>query len=264
MCISYALEYVNMQTITIRTPEQIELSYDLAGAGSRFYALVIDTILQSSAFLCIWLTLSLIESLLSLKFLKSITTIAESSLSLSTLILGVLGGFIMIGYYLFFETLWNGQTPGKKVAGLKVIKDNGSSITIFDATVRNFLRTVDFLPSGYILGALVILLHRKRKRIGDWAAGTMVIKVPVELPPVLLTEMEVEPPQPPLDLSPLTGEEYHLVRNYIIRRTELSGAIRTELSEKLESLVMKRLSLSQNPFSSGEELLEWIAVSYEG
>ncbi|MHC9539925.1 MAG: RDD family protein [Vulcanimicrobiota bacterium] len=252
-----------MQTITIRTPEQIELSYDLAGAGSRFYAVVIDTILQSSAFICIWLTLLLTESLLHVKISKGLTTFAESSISISTLILGALGGFIIIGYYLFFETMWNGQTPGKKAAGLKVIKDNGSSITIFDAAVRNFMRTVDFLPSGYVLGAIVMLMHSRRKRIGDWAAGTMVIKVPIELPPILLTEMEAEPPASPLDLSLLTTEEYHLVRNYIIRRTDLSGATRAELSEKLVSLVMKRLSLEQDPFGNGEELLEWIAVSRE-
>lgn len=252
-----------MQTVTIRTPEQIELSHDLAGAGSRFYALVIDTLLQSGAFICIWLTLLLIESFLNMKISKGLTGAAESSISLSTLILGILGGFVIIGYYLFFETIWNGETPGKKVAGLKVIKDNGSSITVFDAAVRNFMRTVDFLPSGYLLGAVVIMMNDRRKRTGDWIAGTMVIKVPIELPPVLLTEMEVESPASPPDLSLLAAEEYHLVRNYIIRRTGLSGSTRAELSEKLASLVMKRLALRQNPFGNSEELLEWIAVSRE-
>jgi uncharacterized RDD family membrane protein YckC len=252
-----------MQTITIRTPEQIELCHDLAGAGSRFFALVIDTVLQSGAFLCIWLTLMLVDSLLNHRISGLMNGVAQSSLSLSTLILGALGGFIMIGYYLFFEALWNGQTPGKKMAGLRVIKENGSAINIFDSAVRNFMRTVDFIPYGYLAGALTMMLNRKRKRIGDWIAGTIVIKVPADLPPVFLTETEIEPPSAPVDISSLSKDEYHLVRNYIIRRGELSGTTRRELSERLVALMMKRLSLSENPFGSAEEMLEWIAVSRE-
>jgi uncharacterized RDD family membrane protein YckC len=251
-----------MREITIRTPENIELTYSLAGAGSRFLAILLDTLFKSGALMIIWGTLNIIGISLDLNIFTEKLACVKSSLTLTILLLGALGGFIIIGYYIFFETLWNGQTPGKRIAGLKVMKDNGTAISIIDATVRNFLRIIDFVPSFYLLGAISILHSKRNQRIGDMAAGTIVVKIPMEEIPVVMPEIEVESPLHPPDIGVLEEKEYSLARNFIIRRNELSSAVRKKLATLLGDLMLKKCCLQENPFSTAEELLEWIVVNY--
>lgn len=251
-----------MRTITLRTPENVELTYSLAGAGSRFLAILLDTLFKSGALMIIWGTLKIIGISLNLNIFTEKLACLKSSLTLTILLLGALGGFIIIGYYVFFETLWNGQTPGKRIAGLKVIKDNGAAISIIDSTVRNFLRIIDFAPSCYLLGALSILHSRRNQRIGDMAAGTIVVKIPLEEIPVVMAEIEVESPLHPPDIREIEEKEYALARNFLIRRNGLSTAVRKRLGATLEALMLKKWRLQENPWSGAEELLEWIVVTY--
>jgi uncharacterized RDD family membrane protein YckC len=248
--------------ITITTPEQVEFSYELAGLGSRFLAFLIDSLIKSASILIIWILLSLIGAHIHLDLTAKTENLVTSYLSLSTLVLGGLAGFIVIGYYVFFETLWNGQTPGKKLAGLRVMKENGRSINIFDAAARNFLRAVDFLPSFYLLGSILVQFNGRGKRMGDMAAGTVVVKCENETPPVPFPELEVAPPPVQLPLERLGAEEHHLVRSFITRRNELSSDTRSRLAHLIVSVVMKKLSLTENPFTAEEDLLEWVILDY--
>jgi hypothetical protein len=79
-------------------------------------------------------------------------------------------------YFMLFEIFWNGQTPGKRWLGLRVIRENGYPIRAVDAVVRNLVRIVDALPSGYAIGLLVMLFNARSKRLGDFAAGTIVVR----------------------------------------------------------------------------------------
>jgi len=246
--------------ITIPTPEQIEFSYELAGPGSRFLAFLLDSLIKTGAVFIIWVLLWRIGFHIDASVKNLQGSLLTTSLSLSTFVLGGLAGFIMIGYYVFFETLWNGQTPGKKVAGLRVIKENGRSINVFDAAARNFLRPVDFLPSLYLLGGLMVQFHPLRKRLGDMVAGTVVVKLVRDARPPDFPGLEVEVPAVQFPLDTLTDEEHELARAFIVRRNELSSTTRRELAGLITGVMMKKLSIAENPFTGEEDLLEWITL----
>ena len=79
------------------------------------------------------------------------------------------------GWFAAWELAWDGQTPGKRALGLRVVADDGSAAGTVAIVVRNLLRTIDFLPGGYCLGMVVMFLHPQSKRVGDLAGGTVVV-----------------------------------------------------------------------------------------
>jgi uncharacterized RDD family membrane protein YckC len=255
-----------MKKIVITTPEEVEFCYELAGPGSRFLAIVIDMLIKSAALIAVWAILVIVETFLKLDKGAFSLHVMSSSLAMTTLVLGALGGFIMVGYYVFFEVLWNGQTPGKRVVGLRVVKENGASITIVDAAIRNFLRAVDFLPFFYILGTIVMMGSRQNTRIGDLAARTVVVKIAAPAGPVLLPEMEIDAPPHVPDISCCTESDYNLVRNFIMRRNSLSSSVRARLAAVISSALLVRMGCHEHPFTHSqsqaydEDFLEWFVV----
>ena len=88
----------------------------------------------------------------------------------------IFGFFVLFyGYFILFEAIWNGQTPGKRLTRIRVIKDSGQPITAIDAVARNVLRIIDQLPAGYGIGVLCAWISPQSKRLGDYVAGTVVI-----------------------------------------------------------------------------------------
>jgi uncharacterized RDD family membrane protein YckC len=85
---------------------------------------------------------------------------------------------LTFGYDVLFETLAAGRTSGKRLAGLRVVTALGGPVTFHVSAIRNLLRAIDFLPGAYVVGAAVILIGRRNQRLGDVAAGTLVIRVP--------------------------------------------------------------------------------------
>ncbi|MES2459147.1 MAG: RDD family protein [Armatimonadota bacterium] len=151
---------------TIVTPENIPLTLELAGLGSRFVALAIDLLIQGAL---LFFGLSLLGY--ASEPMKSIglTWLME--------VLVIVYGFVlMFGYFIFFETIWNGQTIGKRAVGLRVVREGGYPITFFAAATRNLIRIADFLPFNYGVGALMVFLQPQYKRLGDLVAGTVVVK----------------------------------------------------------------------------------------
>src|SRR5689334_6316118 len=146
---------------TIDTPENIEFAYDIAGIGSRFLAAIIDTLLIAVAQAIIFLVIGLLISTLGIR-----TNFAGGVL----LALGTLLSFAMLwGYYIAFELLWNGQSPGKRAIGLRVVREGGRPITFVGSAIRNLIRIVDFLPAFYGIGVVVMFIDRRARRLGDLA-----------------------------------------------------------------------------------------------
>ena len=152
------------------TPENIELDYQIAGIGSRFLAIIIDVIIQGifMAGLIVLMGILKIDSLHS-----NITDWATSLLGTTVIFLSFM---IWIGYYIILEAVFNGQTIGKMVIHLRVRKELGYAPNFWDILLRNLIRPVDFLPFGYTVGFIAMFLNRKAKRLGDYAAGTIVVK----------------------------------------------------------------------------------------
>ncbi len=177
---------------------------------------------------------------------------------------------IFWGYHIFFETLWNGQTPGKRVAGIRVLKDGGYPISFLDSVVRNLLRPIDFLPFSYGVGAVVVLSNSRCKRIGDFAAGTIVVKerrieMPLSLTPqhTRLDEDIVIAGQRLTNIHELSEAEFDVVRQFMKRRNTIQKNARIVLAKKIARPLIKKLGLQQELFlGREEEFLEKIARAY--
>ena len=157
--------------IKIQTPESVELEFTLAGIGNRAQALLIDylywsIVLLALIFLGIWFIFAWSD------FLQDLVGGDRFKLWYYG-ILGLVFFFVYIGYFTFFETLWQGQTPGKRQTKIRVIRDDGRPVGLPQATLRALLRPVDDL---FFIGAFMIMLSKKEKRLGDWLAGTLVVQ----------------------------------------------------------------------------------------
>jgi uncharacterized RDD family membrane protein YckC len=182
----------------LRSPEQVALHLPLAGPTSRILAYAIDLALILAIEVVLLITV-LVGSPLVTKFAESITELGENldkpGPQSSQALLVVLAGLILVqlliewGYFTFFELAMGGRSPGKRVMGLRVMRDGGLPITLRESLIRNVLRSVDMLPSNYVLGLVSMIVSSESKRLGDIAAGTVVVRIdriprPRELPEV--------------------------------------------------------------------------------
>jgi uncharacterized RDD family membrane protein YckC len=182
--------------------------------------------------------------------------------------LGVLAYSIVdLGYFLLFEALWSGQTPGKRRQGLRVVRINGEPIGWLESTIRNLLRTVDLVAGVYPVGIAVVFLSRNNQRIGDYAAGTVVIverkqSVPRERiqvhAPQGLTSPEIE-----WYVTRLKPAQYQVLRSFLERRDQMEQGPRHELARLLSHQLFKQTSKSTRMSVSYESFIEEIVSLYE-
>lgn len=214
------------------TPENIELDYEIAGIGSRFLAIAIDVSIQ------LLLLIGILRSLDMLKLSQLQSKITHLTTSLTgALIIGLLL-IILIGYYVILETVMNGQTIGKKLVNIRVRKEGGYAPSFWDILLRNIVRMADFLPSFYGLGLFVMFFNKRSKRLGDYAAGTIVVKelprrkfnkfladqVATSTAPMKeLTNISENYPWLPAILPGITQPDYLLMKNLYSRRNELTN-----------------------------------------
>jgi uncharacterized RDD family membrane protein YckC len=242
---------LGQRLLTIRTPENIELSYALAGPGSRAAAYLVDVFAMS------------IIGQIGLNFIISGLALLLRSLGeggeLWAAALGGLAGFAFYnGYFILFEWLWNGQTPGKRLLHVRVIQRGGYALRFFDTLLRNLLRVVDFLPLFYGVGLVSLLLTRDSQRVGDLVAGTLVVyQDPVEtesLLPDLPADADTEPP-PALALAAVPAEVVDLVGQYLRSREEMVPRPRQEIAADLAALIAAASGLGPRPGQGLESFL---------
>jgi uncharacterized RDD family membrane protein YckC len=165
---------------TIDTPENVSFGYEIAGIGSRFLSGLIDTVILLLALLFLNIVLAALMDWVNTDQVAAAIIGEEASVTWAGgLILAIytLLNFVLIwGYFVVFELTWNGQTPGKRWAKLRVVRVNGNPAGFLDVVIRNLVRIVDFLPIGYGLGVVVMFFNQQARRLGDFAAGTIVIK----------------------------------------------------------------------------------------
>lgn len=153
-----------------QTPESVELEFTLAGIGNRTWALLIDYLILTFLPLVFLIVSRTVSSLLVDTW---VAVFGTDNIEIWFVAIAILVTyFLYTGYFIFFETLWQGQTPGKRFAKIRVIQDNGRLIGLQQATLRSLLRAVD---DTLFVGAVLITLSHREKRLGDWVAGTIVI-----------------------------------------------------------------------------------------
>jgi uncharacterized RDD family membrane protein YckC len=226
--------------LVVATPERVSFDYQVAGIGTRAVAQLVDLLIVAGVLLAVYFV--------------AIAAELASSDTLATLI-AVLGSFVVIfGYFWISESLWSGQTVGKKVFRLRAVGDRGEPLTFMQAGIRNVVRIVDFLPYAYGIGIVVLFANGKGKRLGDLAAGTVVVK---DSDHVALWQLAgarpappaaggglIAPPYPPLVSAPASAAELTLrrldpdlrrfVTSYARRRPQLSLHVRADLANQVQ------------------------------
>ena len=241
------------EKLTIDTPEQIPLEFALAGVGSRFLALAFDSVLQGVAFIVLLVIAFIAARLASL----SIPVTGSSGNWVMALVLA--GGFLIYnGYFAFFESLWSGQTPGKRFVKLRVIDTSGRPLTGYAALIRNLLRIVDQLPGIYAIGILCIVFTRRNQRLGDLAARTVVVHERLESG--VRSATSSAPPRRH-GAHRLTPDEIVVIEGFLRRREDLDAWTRLETGRKIATRMAARLEIEIS--RDGEErLLEELAAEY--
>jgi uncharacterized RDD family membrane protein YckC len=160
----------------ITTPDHVALEFELAGPGSRFSAYLIDQILMGLLMLLVALIMIPLASVLELVSVTSGSSDLGDWLTSGSFAILVLVFFaILWGYYVFFEFIMRGRTPGKKQLSLCVVRADGLPITFRESALRNLVRAVDMFPL-FIIGGLVHYFDRQGRRLGDMVAGTLVVR----------------------------------------------------------------------------------------
>jgi uncharacterized RDD family membrane protein YckC len=246
--------WVPMDNLVIDTPEQIPLEFPLAGIGSRFLALALDTLIQVAVGL----------GLVAIAFASGARGSKMSTRSAWTLAFLALVWFLLqFGYFALFEAIWNGQTPGKRLTHLRVIQDCGRPITVYEAFTRNLLRIVDSIPALYGVAIISALLSAKSKRLGDYVAGTVVVhEKPVVLETGVQWDLAVSSNNSRYDVSRLAPMEFQLIEAFLLRRNQLAADVRLDTGRKIIQRLSGRLEFSPEDARNPEALLETLAVAY--
>ena len=244
--------------LVIETPERVELHYVLASVGNRFLAAAIDHVIQ------IFTIVIIIVAAGALSDWQLFASMGVWAAALTVLAVFA----IYWGYFVVFETLWSGQTPGKKVMRLRVVREDGRPVRFFEVFVRNLLRVaidINPLPS-YAIGVVSIIFSAKSKRVGDFVAGTVVVKERATEAPTLndiikVSEIEQQrldrnAPAPfSADTRRLNEQELRAVKTFLKRRFELQEPNRSALAARIAQPILVKLGVSSDGVSP-EALLE--------
>ena len=223
-----------MDKLTIDTPEQVHLEFVLAGIGSRFMAVFLDMLIQ----VVLYFVLGII--------LFGLLALDSFSKSRSMWVLAV--GFFVIfcihwGYYAAFEIFWQGQTPGKRWAGIRVIKESGRPINALEAITRNLMRVVDLFPGFYGFGVVTMMLNRKSRRLGDFVAGTIVVHETSEREtPVFFNTADSSQFSFP-QATRLTLQEVELIETFLARRLDIPPEVRLHSAIRITEMVSTRMGI---------------------
>ena len=228
--------------LSIDTPENVAFGYDVSGIGSRFLAAIVDTIL-----------ILLLQAIVNIPVLLLVSLLLgsmddESVVLLTSVALLSLVAFAFFwGYYIFFEIFWNGQSPGKRLVGLRVIRTDGTPITLVESIVRNLIRLIDFLPVYYGIGIVTMFINQQSRRLGDLAAGTLVVydRPTITLESLAATSATSASPQPvsttvmELPIERLTSQDIQMAEDFLRRRHELAN--RMVLAERILNTLFERM-----------------------
>ena len=244
--------------IRVRTPENVVFGFRLAGLASRLAAAMIDYAL--AGFLVGLLAGAM--GIVALAFGLALPGIGVFA-SAGAIAVAFLAIFVVLfGYFTFVEMIWNGQTPGKRALGLRVVKDLGQGITFSDSLVRNLVRIADILPGFYGVGAAAVLFSSRNKRLGDHAAGTLVVAVEKTRTPVPFVAswerhntLKEDALLAARIRQEITPEETELVRDVWNRRLRLPPDRRGALTAQVASHLRTRLALPAMPDVPDEQLL---------
>ena len=243
------------ETLIIETPERVPLAFALASIGNRFLAVLIDHFIQYMTILIVawaFLSWSGVGDLDNFERSELLGQMSKWTIALMIIILFL----IFSGYFILFEWLWNGQTPGKRLMKLRVIREDGRPITLWEAVSRNLLRIFDSIPGFlfpiYSLGLVSIFLSSRDQRFGDMFSGTVVIRERTDEAPTFeeafsnqisdaafrrvqkRTEFQA-------DVNQVTQDEIEVIESFLRRRWDLSDRQRLWMAWRVALPIMYKI-----------------------
>jgi uncharacterized RDD family membrane protein YckC len=271
---------VNSDQLNIDTPELVAIQMSLAGIGSRFIALLIDTLIWAAGLvvlvLVLWAFRPALQAFSSLSYQWTVAIFTFSIFLLNW------------GYFTLFEAFCNGRTPGKRIARIRVIQSSGRAIGIFESMARNFIRYVDQIPFFYAVGVVAVFATRQHQRLGDLAAGTLVVRdreqetplwaetgVPLDrsssaewktsvrtfTAPVFAQANTIPEPHQAVALSSsgiacLSSSDLEVLEGFFARRLDLPLPTRQFLAQRIADAIQRKSGLEQPTGVSVETFLE--------
>lgn len=219
------------QTVDVETPELVVLTYSIAGIGSRVVAAVVDLLICAAALALLTLATVLLE--IPLRFRAGVLERSGTWL----LAFLVLAQFALLwGYYVLFEGLRDGQTPGKRIFRLRVVRDGGFSVTFGVSALRNLVRVLDMQPGFlYLVGLGSMLATKRNRRFGDLVAGTIVVREEVrELASTRPARARASSAEPtPTLQTQLSEDEYVVLGRFVDRWASLEPLRRAAIAQQL-------------------------------
>jgi len=244
-----------IEKLTIETPEQIDLEFPLAGLGSRGLALLVDSLIQAIVVIIVSVLMELISPDLFRHW-------AAAGKWMTALIISVM--FCLYwGYFALFEVFWNGQTPGKRQAHIRVITNSGRPINVFEAIARNFLRAVDS-QLGYVVGAVTIAVDKRNRRLGDMVAGTVVVhELQEQGDSYWYSQQSTTTDASVVDVvAAMTPQEFQLIETFLNRRLDLPYDQREKTAISIADRIGTRLNVAAADRPSPESFLEELSRRY--
>lgn len=247
----------------------MDLEFPLAGIGSRFVALLIDYL--------IWFAVFIVVAILFAVFIPAIFAFSRTSAHWAAAVEIFLFFLLNWGYFTLFEAFWNGQTPGKRIARIRVIQRSGRGIGLFESMARNLVRFIDQIPFFYAVGVIAIFATRQHQRLGDLAAGTLVVRERVQETPLqsgfgtrtftaalFPSAAPAGDPVPtftlPVDgIARLGAADLEVLEGFFARRLDMSLDTRRAIAQRIAAGIQTKSGLAPPPGTSVETFLEAVA-----
>jgi len=238
-----------LRSVDVRTGEAVEIRYELAGLGSRFLALVVDMLAQFAIAIALLLAFGFAAPTLA-----RVPLIGEN-VTAWLIALGVVLFFtIFFGWFIVFEAWWSGRTPGKRALGLRVVRDGGFPLDAGAAIIRNLVRIAEFALGFYTISAISALVSKENKRLGDFAAGTLVVRDRADAIP----DLDAYLARSAKTDTGLSADDRLMVERFLVRRAALDRSARHQLAARIAERIRPTLRASYAHLDD-EALLEFLA-----
>jgi uncharacterized RDD family membrane protein YckC len=260
-------DQLNPDQLNIDTPELVDIEMPLAGIGSRFIALLIDTLIWIAGFLVLLIVFAIVVASFNISSAisgKWITLLIISSIFL-----------LNLGYFALFEAFWNGRTPGKRIARIRVIQRSGRAISLFESMARNLVRYVDMQPIPiYAVGVITMFVTRQHQRLGDLVAGTLVVRdreqdaplwgdsgartftAQIFAPREPVPEPHMAFSLPAIGIAKLSSADLEVLEGFFARRLDMPLATRAALAERIAVAIQAKSGIERPDGASVETFLE--------
>jgi uncharacterized RDD family membrane protein YckC len=252
--------------LSIETPELVDIEMPLAGIGSRFIALLVDYLIWGAGLLAL--------IFISIIVLPAMHVFSKHSEQWTIALVIFIVFLFQWGYFTLFEAFWNGRTPGKRVARIRVIQRSGRAIGLFESMARNLVRYVDWFPGFYGVGIIAVFASRQHQRLGDMAAGTLVVRDrDTEMPEwgesgsrtftaqmftasAPIPEPHASVTLPASGVAKLSSADLEVLEGFFSRRLDMDLGTRQALAQRIALAIQAKSGLEMPQGASVETFLE--------